>query len=262
LPTRVTVLAADPLPLEVSTFAICEMGTRDHNDDVWSDNPQAAGRCVTVADGAGGHRGGAIAARVATDAIVARLRGVARWDDQALIAAVDAASRSVHERQLAARELRQMSCTIVLLCIDADVHSARWTHLGDSRLLFFRRKASEQLTRDHSLVQSLVDAGLAPKGGNGIVDRSLLYAAIGSENETRATVGSRTPLVDGDAFLLCTDGVWDTVPVPRIEQRLQSSQTVREWIEAVGADVRAAGKVNQDNYTALGVWIHAPARVR
>ena len=254
------LLAIDRIPLEISTFAICERGARDHNDDAWSDNRLVAGRCLTVADGAGGHLGGAIAARVATDAIVGHLSGVAHWDDQTLVAAIDAASRSVHQRQQDAQELREMSCTVVLLCIDADVHGGRWTHLGDSRLLFFRRKASEQLTRDHSVVQSLLDAGLASKGGTGVVDRSLLYAAIGSENETHATVGSRAPLADGDAFLLCSDGVWDTVPMQRIERQLQASQSVREWIEAVGSDVAAAGKAHQDNYTALGVWINAPAR--
>ena len=77
----------------------------------------------------------------------------------------------------------------------------------------FRRGAAHQLTRDHSVVQSLTDAGLLSESSSARgVDRTMLYAAVGAEGDTRPVGGAGMKLEDGDVFLLCTDGVWDSAP--------------------------------------------------
>jgi serine/threonine protein phosphatase PrpC len=248
--------------MQVTTHWITETGSRDYNDDSCADANLMAGRCIIVADGAGGHKGGAVASKLVVDSVLLHLASAPTWDDGALLAALDAASASVHWRQNEDRGISEMSSTAAVLCIDAVAGRARWTHLGDTRILFFRRGNIEQLTRDHSVVQSFIDAGVYDgEMATGRPDRSVLYAAIGAEGETRPTVGSRTDLEDGDAFLVCTDGVWDTIREETITTLLNLAGSVEEWVSSIASVVRTTAKEKQDNYSAVGVWIGSPEQI-
>ena len=110
------------------------------------------------------------------------------------------------------------------------------------------------------MLQTLIDAGLALNDG-ARPDRSVLYAAVGTEGATRPVVGTKADLADGDAFLLCTDGVWDAVSVHEMERLFVFAGSVREWVESIAAAISAAHRPNQDNYTALGVWIGEPEEI-
>ena len=107
------------------------------------------------------------------------------------------------------------------------------------------------------MLQSFEDAGVVLPG-SAKPDRSVLYAAIGAEGDLKLVVGSMTDLRDGDAFLLCTDGVWDSVSLMEMEQLLQESTTVEEWVRAVTARVEQMHRESQDNHTTLGVWLGSP----
>jgi PPM family protein phosphatase len=149
-----------------------------------------------------------------------------------------------------------MSSTVVILCLESEGRKAYWTHVGDSRLFHFRRGIGTQLTKDHSVLQSFEDAGVVLPG-SAKPDRSVLYAAIGAEGDLKLVVDSKEVL-DGDAFLMCTDGVWDTVPVLEMENLLQEATTVEEWVRSVTDRVEQEHRESQDNYTALGVWLGSP----
>jgi serine/threonine protein phosphatase PrpC len=244
------------MTMKITSFAVSDRGARDYNEDAHADADLMAGRCTIVADGAGGHRGGSVASRLAVDAVLLSLAAVPAWDDEALVASIDAAGASLSERQRAEPRLSEMASTIALLCIDANAGTARWAHLGDTRILLFRGGAVQALTRDHSVVQSVRDAGfLSGSARAGGPDRTLLYAAVGAEGDMRPSVGEPLALEDGDAFLLCSDGVWDTVEATHIAALLEVADTVQEWVDAIAAAVRQAAKPNQDNYTAVGVWV-------
>ena len=248
--------------MRVTSHSTTDIGSRDYNDDSCADADLMAGRCVIVADGAGGHKGGAVASKLVVDSVLLHLASAPVWDDRTLLAAVDAASAAVHVRQRDDAATAEMSSTVAVLCIDGAAGAARWTHLGDTRILFFRRGVVEQLTRDHSVVQSFIDAGVYDgEMAGGRPDRSMLYAAIGAEGETRPAVGSRDNLEDGDAFLVCTDGVWDTIREETITTLLNISASVEEWVSSIASVVRTTAKVRQDNYSAVGVWIGSPEEV-
>jgi serine/threonine protein phosphatase PrpC len=246
----------------ITSFALSDRGSRRRNEDAHADAHLMAGRCVIVADGAGGHHGGDVASRLVIDTALLHLAAAPRLDGATLVSAIDAAGSAVRERQAAERELAQMSATVALLCIDAGTDVAWWAHLGDSRILFFRRGLARQLTRDHSVLQSFADAGLlSGEAALERLDRTALYAAVGAEGDTRPPAGDPMSLQDGDAFLLCTDGVWDSVDVDEIAALLGFSTTVQEWVEGIGGAVRAAAKPNQDNFTAVGVWVGSPEQI-
>jgi serine/threonine protein phosphatase PrpC len=243
--------------MRITTFAVSRVGSRAHQDDSVGDADLVAGRCAVVADGAGGHRGGAIASKVATEAILLNLASARRWSTERLEEAIAAASRSVKKQQDAHPQMSEMSSTVVILCLEPEGRRAFWTHVGDSRIFHFRRGVGEQLTKDHSVLQSFEDAGVVLPG-SAKPDRSVLYAAIGAEGDLKLVVSSKADLRDGDAFLLCTDGVWDTVSLMEMEQLLQESTSVEEWVRTIADRVGALHRESQDNYTALGVWLGSP----
>jgi len=223
--------------MRITTYAVSRVGSRAQQDDAVGDADLVAGRCAVVADGEGRQRGGAIASKVAVEAILLKLASARRWTPQRLEEAIAAASRSVKKQQEANPQLAEMSSTVVVLCLDPEGRKAYWTQVGDSRLFHFRRGIGMQLTAKP--------------------DRSVLRAAIGAEGDLKLVVDSKEGL-DGDAFLMCTDGVWDAVPVLEMENLLQEATTVEEWVRSITDRVEREHRESQDNYTALGVWLGSP----
>jgi serine/threonine protein phosphatase PrpC len=248
--------------MDVCCAAFSRPGSRDSNQDSTGEAATPAGRIFVVADGAGGHLGGAIASRVVVDAVTASLRARPGFDHDAVAAAIDAATLEVRRQQKDDRTLVNMSSTVTVLCIDAAGERACWGHLGDSRIYHFRRGIIEAITRDHSVVQSLMDAGIySPGDVRDHADRSVLFAAIGSEGESRPAVAGPVALQDGDAFLLCSDGVWDVLRDHRLEALLRRSGSAGEWIAAIEQEVIAGNHLAQDNFSAIAVWIGSPEAI-
>jgi PPM family protein phosphatase len=248
--------------MDVRRAVFSRPGTRETNQDSWGEATLPAGRCFIVADGAGGHRGGAVASHVVVDTIIATLKARKEFEPEATQAAINAASAELGRQQKLDAALSNMSSTVVTLCIDAAAEHACWGHLGDSRIYHFRRGLVQSVTKDHSVVQSLMDAGVYKDGDvRSHPDRSVLFAAVGSEGDTLPTVADRIALEDGDAFLLCSDGVWEVLQDERVEALLRRSGSVEEWAAAIEHAVGAEGKVNQDNFTAIAIWIGSPEAI-
>ncbi len=119
-----------------------------------------------------------------------------------------------------------------------------------------------QRTRDHSLVQSLVDAGiLAEADMRAHPKRSELRSALGlAPDVLEVSSGDGADAVQpGDVFLLCTDGLWEYVEDATLERTLAESATPRAWLDALSGEVQQAAshKTSHDNFTALVVWTGA-----
>ena len=185
---------------------------------------------VIVADGMGGHKGGEVASRVAADAV---LRGLftngdpAAEDASAMLGrlgrVVEQANAALFRAVAAAPELDGMGTTLVVAVFrNGHVYHA---HVGDSRLYRWRGGLLEPLTRDHSLVQTLLDRGVfetreqarAAGVGNNILTRGL-----GVEQRVEVELGSR-PVEAGDLYLLCSDGLSGMVDDAAIAEVLGES---------------------------------------
>jgi serine/threonine protein phosphatase PrpC len=249
------------MSFKITSSAVSDCGMRDHNEDAYASEDLMAGRCAVVADGAGGHRNGDIASRLTVDTVLLSLASARVLNEAALVAAIDAAGVAVRRLRDDQWRHSDMASTVAILCIDAETSAARWAHLGDTRILFFRRGTTKLLTRDHSIRQSLVDASLAfGDSDDAGPNRSALYAAVGAEGDTRPRVGECAALEDGDAFLVCSDGVWDTVDASHMATLLEHADSAQQWVESIGAAVRQEAKAQQDNYTAVGLWIEWPIK--
>jgi serine/threonine protein phosphatase PrpC len=171
------------------------------NEDRFLDRPQAG--LFAVIDGMGGHRGGDEAAQSVVDAL--RQLGTAPEDVSAarVIDALTRANTVIHERNVATGQ--HAGATVVAAHVDGDTVDLAW--VGDSRCYHIGRGTVRQLTRDHSVVQELVDAGLLTAAGAethpqaNVVTRALGVGAR-CDVETR-----RIGLATGDRILLCSDGL-------------------------------------------------------
>lgn len=256
-----------PPTLEVAIASRSQPGSRSRNEDNLRVG-RAAGTggsrwYAVLADGAGGHMNGAAAAdivvRIAAYELGTHGRPLA---PEGLRHALASANSALNEQQRGLRSQQRMHATAVSLWLDADTHRALWAHSGDSRLYLLRHGQARQLTRDDSVVQQLIDAGLlAAREARHHPRKNQLLAALGMEGDVEIHVcGEPFALHDGDAFLLCTDGWWEALELQDLEQTLAQAGDVEHWLDDMMALVRQRAQPNQDNYSAIGVWVGDPSQ--
>ena len=252
-------------PIELAILS--RQGGRDYNEDACGHWHSDDHLCCVVADGAGGHGGGDIAARLAVRHIIEQFAAAPLSTPEAVHELLLATNASVILHRADGEAQRQMHSTVVSLFIDLDGARALWGHAGDSRLYVFREGKVLAHTRDHSLVQSLVDSGLLkPEEVRTHPRRSELQSALGTEPEDLlvSTVPRPWPLVPGDVFLLCTDGLWEYVEDAQMCESLSQAGDPSAWLAAleqmVLRNAEAANKPRHDNFSGLAVWIGQPSR--
>ncbi len=180
---------------------------------------------TVVADGMGGHRAGEVASRVAVDT-VRKVLTDENWSEQGdemqtllkLGAAVEKANKAIRLTADRQPDMQGMGTTIVAVLFM--LNRVFVAHVGDSRLYRLRDGQIEQITRDHSLVQQLLDAGTfqtveqAEAAGIG---NNVLTRGLGIEDQVEVDVADE-PLQPGDMFLLCSDGLTNMVADHDIKQ--------------------------------------------
>jgi PPM family protein phosphatase len=173
------------------------------------------------------------------------------------------ANEVLNQQQKGLTGQRRMHATVVVLWIDKISHQAVWSHVGDSRLYLMRRGRLAKVTRDDSVVQQMIDAGLiAATEARLHSQRNQLIAAMGSEEIIDPHLSDPSFLVqDGDAFLLCSDGWYDQLEPHDIEQCLANANNAEEWLDSMQALVQKRQRPHQDNFSAIAVWVGSPAEV-
>ncbi len=241
--------------LELSVLS--KPGGRKVNEDacgVWSSEATGACYCV-VSDGAGGHGGGDVASKLVVEHVLGWFQRRPEVSGEAIAAALAAANHSVIDLQQRDERLANMCATAVVLAIDAQRMLACWGHLGDSRLYCFRRGRVIVQTRDHSVVQTMVDAGFVePAELRNNARRNALLAALGQEEGFSPKVErERHAIQAGDVFLLCTDGLWQCVGENEMERVLDLAETPEQWLYGLENALLAQAPEGHDNYSAIAV---------
>jgi len=159
-----------------------------------------------VADGMGGHEAGDVASGLVVEALQ-RLPVVYGLEQlvEAAIKELRIANRQLIELAQSGGHERTIGTTVVALAI-ADGHfHCFW--VGDSRAYRMRNGQIRRISRDHSLVQDLVDAGmLAPDEAEGHVNANVITRAVGVAEELEVD-SSTGDAQSGDVFLLASDGL-------------------------------------------------------
>lgn len=220
---------------------------------------RAGGRqAFLVADGMGGAVGGALASRAAVEAASAALKdaegGTAA---ERLAAAVEAANAACLELQRQRPELEGMGTTLDIALIEGA--RAWWAHVGDGRIYHVREGGHRLLTRDHSVVQKMVDEGLlAPGDASRHPHRHVLNRVLGREERVEADLALEPlEMLEGDSLVLCTDGLTDLVSGNEIASLVESQGPASSCERLVELALDRGGS---DNVTVQVIHRGSPRR--
>lgn len=192
------------------SWAVTHPGAkRTHNEDAYVDRPDLG--LWAVADGAGGHAAGEVASGMIAEALESIPPELSASE---LLAQVRLAIEQTHAalREEAARRGPDVmvASTVVVMLARGDHFACLWA--GDSRAYLLREGMLRQITRDHSLVQELLEAGaIGPDDVMNHPRGNVITRAVGAEVEAFALDKVSDRLVPGDRFLLCSDGLSDMV---------------------------------------------------
>jgi serine/threonine protein phosphatase PrpC len=236
------------------------IGGRDEQQDRVDILSGRNGRYLLVlADGLGGHRCGAQAAT----AVVHTAHALWPRQDAAREPAADflrALCAEAHRRiaALAGDHGESPHSTCVVLHLDPS--EAHWAHVGDSRLYHFRNGALVERSRDHSVVQLLVDLGRVAEADMAThPDQNRLTQSLGGGRAPEPSFGSAA-VEPGDAFLLCSDGLWESVSTDDMAAAV-TGDSLESAVRRLVARAVERGGPNGDNVSVAVARVARRGRV-
>ena len=241
--------------MKFSVFQVSRRGGRSRNEDRMGYCYTRESSLFALADGMGGHPEGEVAAQMALQTISAlfqrqarpAVKGVADFLATSLLAAHHQIIRYASDKGM----LDTPRTTLVAAVLQGN--SATWIHCGDSRLYLVRDGELLTRTRDHSFVEH---SDMAAPGAD-TTNRNVLFTCLGSP--TRPVFDITGPLVlqHGDKILLCSDGLWGSVPDAEIARQLASRPIGDAVPELVEQALRNAGE-GSDNVTVIALEWETP----
>ncbi len=214
------------------------------------DSIHADGSVFAVADGMGGHLAGEVASAVAVSTIVDQCRGGITSKEQ-LRDALHEANRRVLDESVGDSGREGMGTTVVAVVRLMGTHEPQFAlaNIGDSRAYLFDSNGLRQLSKDHSLVQELVDDGLiAASDARHHPRRNIVTRAIGIETEIQVDLWELT-LSPSSRILLCSDGLVDEVDEAQIAEVLGTESSPEAAAERLVALANEHG--GRDNISLI-----------
>lgn len=231
--------------------------TRKNNEDSFVTKKYDNGLFLAVvADGMGGHVGGQIASSVAVKSITESVDALndslyscsARKIKTELIKILKKANSAVYEFSEKKSEYDGMGTTVVVCLVVKD--RLYVCNVGDSRLYVIDDNI-RQITKDHSLVTELLDAGIiTSEQAKDHPQRNMITKAIGTDEDVDPDLFSLT-LADGKTILICTDGLSTMVPDEYILEVIKNTESCENAVSKLITKANDNG--GQDNITAVVV---------
>jgi PPM family protein phosphatase len=205
------------------------------------------GRLLIVADGMGGHRGGATASRLAAETVKAQYLGSDNADIPTVLReSLSRANARIYSEAQSNPDLRGMGTTTSVLAVKN--HHGWLAHVGDSRIYLVRDGEIRQLTDDHSLVATMVREGLLTTAeAETHPRRNVLQRSMGVAEDVEIDVRGPIELREGDIFILCSDGLHGVVKEDEIREvaKLPIEAAADEYLR------RALERGAPDNVTVI-----------
>lgn len=214
---------------------------RDHNEDSLIVSPPL----FAVADGMGGHEAGEVASEIAINTL-AQL-APEHPDGEALAYAIEEANREIIRASFDGRGREGMGTTMTAAMLEGE--RLVLAQVGDSRAYLLHQGRMQQLTRDHSLMADMIEAGkITPEQARVHPQRSVITRALGSDPNTTADI-YEINVQAGDRLLLCSDGLYSMIPDKQIESVLKRTNDPQLCAAQLVNDAIGAG--GHDNITVV-----------
>lgn len=214
---------------------------REQNEDSLIVNPPL----FVVADGMGGHAAGEVASEIAVNTILELAPDHA--DAEALGHAVEEANRDIINAALAGEGREGMGTTVTAAILERD--KLVIAQVGDSRAYLLHNGELTQLTRDHSLMANMIEAGqITPEEARFHPNRSVITRALGNDPDTLPDL-YEINVEDGDRLLLCSDGLYSMLEddeIAAVMRRVSDPQRCASTL--VNGAIAAGG---HDNITVI-----------
>ncbi len=206
-----------------------------------------------LADGAGGHRGGRLASQkvLETGRRLFERAGLKLPDP---VAQLTTLCREAHNEINQLSETAKSAPRSTVVALYVEVGTAWWVNVGDSRLYRVREGRVLERTKDHTMAQILFEQGeISDEEIGRHPDRIKLLRALGGEEMCKPSLGTASVRA-GDAFLLCSDGCWETSHPSNIEELFGQSVSQRGLDHLVKEAVSSNGP-GSDNVSACVVEV-------
>lgn len=195
---------------------------RKYNQDCYAVGKLSDGAAwAVVCDGMGGAAAGDLASSASVKIISKRLDSVYREGmgelsvRNMLVSALETANASLYEMSRSSKQFRGMGTTVVAALIDGD--RLFIAHAGDSRAYKLSGGVLKQLTKDHSVVQEMVESGeLSEDGAKHHPRKNVITRALGAETDISVDF-CMEPISEDDLIIICTDGLTNFVEPAQIQ---------------------------------------------
>ncbi len=243
--------------MKLLTSTICKQGGREYNQDYLDLLVEPDGACLVVCDGLGSYYGSEVASRICASKVIESFAQVKKADRTRIVKPefsqgfIQTAHNCVIDEKENNPKIRS-SCTTVA-CVVTDFESTVISHIGDTRVYFFKNNKLHFQTKDHSLSQISVEMGKIPlRDIRSDKDQNKLTRVLGSDYYIPPDCDIyNTPLAPNDAFILCTDGFWEYVYEEEMEEDLASSATPEEALSKMERRLLSRVTKFNDNYSAI-----------
>jgi serine/threonine protein phosphatase PrpC len=243
--------------LRFETAEISLLGDREDNQDRLAVHEAEAGLLLVVADGMGGHAGGAAAASTAVASLVHSLDGAGPHVDPAGFLA-QAIARA-HDEVVALGASVGIGAaprTTIATCLVRDGRAV-WAHVGDSRVYYAHGGVLAARTRDHTAIEALLRDGLIEEDEipGHPMRHYVEFCLGGSSEQPLVTVSEPTALAPHDLLLLCSDGLWSGVDDDELAAGPRGDTRLGDWLTRMASRAVRACAPYSDNTTAVGLRV-------
>ena len=215
-----------------------------------------------VADGMGGHACGEVASKMAVETIANFYNATVDdeevtwpfkmdkekcYDENRMVTGVKLANLRIFETALAEKKYKGMGTTVVGTFFGKE--GAAFTNVGDSRIYLCRHNTLTQLTEDHSLLNDYIKMGkLTPEEIESFPHKNVIVRALGMKDTVQVDVDTVVP-IDGDLFLLCSDGLSSMISDEEILKIMSNGDELEKICDQLIGSANEAG--GADNITVI-----------
>ena len=239
------------LNLNVTYHTVTSKGGRSVNEDSLDTFLMPERKGFILCDGLGGHGSGDAASQLVVKKVRESLETSASLEESILYA-----QKALLLKQQQEHAENFMKTTAAVLLIQGN--TARFAHVGDSRIYYFEKSRYILRSQDHSVPQMLAKHGeIRDKDIRHHEDRNRLLRVMGTEWENpKYEISDKISITNRTSFLLCSDGFWELIDEKNMCRTLKKSKTPKEWLQSMTQIVLKNGSgTNMDNYSAVAVFI-------